>query len=194
MPRTQAERREVTQSALLAAARKLFGERGFAGVPIEEIASEAGVTRGALYHHFKSKEALFAMVFERVEQELIMHAAGVAGQEPDPWSQLRNGCRAFLEAVSEPPMARIVLQDAPAVLGWQKWREVDLKYSLALVTNALKMAMDAGQMRVRTPEPAAHLLLGALNEAAMMIGSGERSEEEREEVLAQFDSLLEGMR
>ncbi len=194
MPRTQAERREATQSALLAAGRKLFGERGFAGVPIEEIASEAGVTRGALYHHFKSKEALFATVFERVEQELIMTAAGAAGQAADPWSSLRDGCRAFLEAVSEPAIARIVLLDAPAVLGWQKWREVDLKYSLALVTNALKMAMDAGQMRVRTPEPAAHLLLGALNEAAMMIGSGERSEAEREEVLAQFDSLLEGMR
>jgi AcrR family transcriptional regulator len=188
--RTQAERRETTRVALMAAARRLFGERGFAAVSIEEIASEAGVTRGALYHHFDSKEALFGALFEALEQELVGRALKAATAAANPWESLRHGARAFLEGVSETPTRRIVLLDAPAVLGWEKWREIDLRYGLGALKAALKAAMDAGAMQERPIDPLAHMLLGALTEAAMMIGP----ETSREVAADQFDALLESLR
>jgi len=191
--RTQPERRAATQRALLAAARSLFGARGFAAVGIEELAREAGVTRGALYHHFESKEALFAAVFEAVERELMMTAASAA-VAADPWDGLRRGCRAFLEAVSAPEMRRMVLLDAPAVLGWEKWRQIDLKYGLALLKGGLEAAMKSGQMRSRPVEPLAYMLLGAITEAAMLIGAQAADGPGRERIVAELDGLLEDLR
>src|SRR4051794_27900843 len=123
--RTQAERRTATRRALLDAGRALFAQHGFAGTPREDIVTRAGVTRGALHHHFGRKEDLFRAVFEELEAELgerIMIAA-VAGA--DPLAQLRLGCQAFLDAALDPAFQRIVLLDAPAVLGWEAWREAD---------------------------------------------------------------------
>lgn len=190
MMATQAERRAATTAALLKTARKLFGERGYADVSIEEIAREAGVTRGALYHHFKSKEDLFAALFESLEQELVAKAVRAAGSAPNAWESLRNGSRAFLEAASEPGARQIVLLDAPAVLGWEKWREIDLRYGLGALRAALQAAMDAGEMRRRPIEPLTHMLLGALTEAAMMVGP----ETAPEVAAAEFEALLESLR
>jgi AcrR family transcriptional regulator len=188
---TQAERRAATTGALLDTARRLFGERGYADVSIEEIAREAGVTRGALYHHFKSKEDLFASLFEAIERELVMTAAGAAAAAaPDSWESLRAGCRTFLEAVSAPATRRIVLLDAPAVLGWEKWREIDLRYGLGAMRTALQTAMDAGAMKTRPVEPLAHMLLGALTEAAMMVGP----KTPPEQAAAEFEAVLESLR
>lgn len=187
---TQAERRAATTAALMETARRLFGERGYADVSIEEIASEAGVTRGALYHHFKSKEDLFAALFEKMEQELVMTAASAATAVPNRWDSLRAGTRAFLEAASQPATRRIVLLDAPAVLGWEKWREIDLKYGLGALRTALQAAMDAGEMRSRPVEPLAHMLLGAMTEAAMMVGD----DHSPETAAAEFEALLDSLR
>lgn len=187
---TQAERSATTTTALLTTARRLFGERGYADVSIEEIAREAGVTRGALYHHFKSKEELFAALFEAIEQELVGNALKAATAAADPWASLTAGARAFLEAVAQTPTRRIVLLDAPAVLGWEKWREIDLKYGLGAMRAALQAAMNAGAMRERPIEPLTHMLLGALTEAAMMV------DDETPVALAadQFEALLESLR
>lgn len=171
--RTQAERRTATQKALLSAGRQLFGERGYASTPREEIVARAGVTRGALHHHFGRKEDLFRAVFEQLESELVQHIAAIAMSTHDPSEQLRAGCDAFLDAALDPAFQRIVLLDAPGVLGWQLWREIDARHGLGLVTEGLRAAMDAGEIEPRPVEPLAHLVLAALNEAALLVAASD---------------------
>src|SRR3954452_9827156 len=139
--RTQASRREATRTALIAAARELFAARGYAAVGTEEIVRGAGVTRGALYHHFPAKPDLFRAVYERVEQELterIVTEVPLAGD--DPVAVLRGGTAVFLDACLEPEVQRIALLDAPAVLGYEAWREIGERYGLGLIRAALQRA------------------------------------------------------
>lgn len=170
--RSQAQRSAATREALLSSARELFAERGFAAAR-EDIVARAGVTRGALYHHFTSKEKLFRAVVELLEEEMFERIASAAMSSEDPSEQLRRGCGAFLDAAMDPAVRRIVLLDAPAVLGWQAWREIDARYGLGLVIEGLNAVMAAGRIERRPVEPLAHLLLAALNEAAMMVASAD---------------------
>ena len=189
--RTQASRSAATRAALLAAARRLFAEEGFAGAGREEIVELAGVTRGALQHHFGRKQDLFLAVVEELEAELggrIMTAAGAAAG--DPMGELVLGCHAFLDAATDAAFRRIVLLDAPAVIGWQAWRELDARFGLGLVTMALQAAMDAGQMERQPVEPLAHMLLAALNEGAMLVAQADDQAAARAEVGAAVDKLL----
>lgn len=190
---TQSERTEATRAALISAGRRLFGEHGFAATSIEDLASAAGVTRGALYHHFESKEDLFAAVFEQVEVELMAaaHRGGLAGS--DAWDRLRRGCRAFLEACRDRAVQRIALLDAPAALGMERWRAIEEKYALETIRLSLQMAMKEGNLRERPPEALAHLLLGALNEGAMAIARSE-GRISTKSVMAEIDALLDGLR
>jgi AcrR family transcriptional regulator len=171
--RTQAQRRSATRRALLDAGRELFAARGFAGAGQEEIVERAGVTRGALAHHFGTKQGLFRAVVESLEGELAEHIATAAMRGDDPMGHLRFGCLAFLDAALDPAVRRIVLLDAPAVLGWQAWRELDTTYGLGLVSEALDHCMEAGLMAPRPVQPLAHILLAALNEAAMLVANAD---------------------
>jgi AcrR family transcriptional regulator len=190
---TQSERTEATRGALISAGRTLFGERGFAATSIEDLASAAGVTRGALYHHFESKEDLFAAVFEQVEVELMAaaHRGGLQGS--DAWDRLRRGCRAFLEACRDRAVQRIALLDAPAALGMERWREIEERYALETIRASLQMAMNEGNLPARAPDALAHLLLGALNEGAMAIARSE-GRISAKSVMGEIDALLEGLR
>jgi AcrR family transcriptional regulator len=169
--RTQAERRSTTRRALLDAGRQLFAERGFANAGQEDIVERAGVTRGALAHHFGTKLGLFRAVVETLETELAEHIATAAMLGDDPMAHLRLGCLAFLDAALDPAVRRIVLLDAPAVLGWQAWRELDTTYGLGLVSAALEHCMEAGLVPPRPVQPLAHILLAALNEAALLVAN-----------------------
>lgn len=171
--RTQAERRSATRAALLEAGRELFAARGFAGAGQEDIVERAGVTRGALAHHFGTKKGLFRAVVESLETQLAEHIATAAMRGDDPMAHLRLGCLAFLDAALDPAVRRIVLLDAPAVLGWQAWREIDTTYGLGLVSAALEHCMEAGLMTRRPVQPLAHILLAALNEAAMLVANAD---------------------
>jgi len=171
--RTQAERTATTRQALLDAGRSLFAERGFAGAGQEEIVDRAGVTRGALSHHFGTKQGLFLAVVQDVQGDVAGRIGRAAAEGGDPMEQLRRGCLAFLDAAMERSVARIVLLDAPAVLGWQTWREIDAVHGLGLVTEALEHVMDAGLIETQPVLPLAHLLLAALNEAAMLVANDE---------------------
>jgi AcrR family transcriptional regulator len=151
----------------------LFAARGFAGAGQEEIVERAGVTRGALAHHFATKQGLFRAVVESVEVELAELIATAAMSGDDPMAQLRLGCLAFLDAALDPAVRRIVLLDAPAVLGWQAWREIDTTYGLGLVSEALEHCMAAGLLAARPVQPLAHILLAALNEAAMLVANAD---------------------
>src|SRR4051794_21450792 len=150
-PRTQADRSAATRTALIAAARPLFAQEGFAAVGTETIVRAAGVTRGALYHQFADKTELFAAVVEAVEQDVMASImrrlnAEVAA-DPDPLDELVRGASAWLDACGEPEVQQIVLLDAPAVLGWQRWREIGQRYSVGVVEAVLTAAGGAGRDR-----------------------------------------------
>lgn len=190
--RTQAERAEATRNALMDAARKLFTERGYDGVGTEEIVRAAGVTRGALYHHFGGKRDLLEAVYERLEAESTERVARVVlGSElHSPLEAMKAGIEAFLDECAEPELQRIGLHDAPAVLGWDRWREIAAANGLGLIEASLSAAIEAGEIRNLPVKPMAHLLLGALDEAAMLVA---RSEDpgKRREVTTVLLALLE---
>jgi AcrR family transcriptional regulator len=180
--RTQAERTSATRRALLDAARVQFAEKGFAGTGREQVAAAAGVTRGALYHHFGTKEGLFRAVVEELEAGLAEQVATAAMAGADPVDELRRGCLAFLDACLEPAVRRIVLLEAPVVLGWDAWREIDARYGLALVRSGLAGALDQVGLAPAAVDPLAHLLLGALNEAALLVATADDPAGARERV------------
>jgi AcrR family transcriptional regulator len=190
--RTQSERSEATREALIGAARALFAERGYAGVGTEEIVRAAGVTRGALYHHFAGKRELFEAVYERVEVELAQRiAAGAldAGAE-SPVAAMRAGAEMFLQACTEPEAQRIALLDGPSVLGWDRWREIAAEHGLGLIEATLRAAIEAGAIAEQPVRPLAHVLMGALDEAAMLVARAEDPERMRAEVGRTLDTLL----
>ena len=191
--RTQEERSEATRAKLIAAARRLFAERGYAGVGTEEIVRAAGVTRGALYHHFAGKPELLEAVYREVEAEITRKIAAGALGGSDPLEALRAGSEMFLDACLQPEVQRIVLLDAPAVLGWERWREIAADHGLGLIEAALAAAMDAGRIARQPVRPLAHVLMGALDEAAMLVARAEDTEAARAEVGATLESLLEGL-
>jgi len=195
MTRTKHDlRSEATRRRLVTAARALFGARGYAGVGTEEIVRAAGVTRGALYHQFRDKADLFAAVAEQVEAEIAERiATAAAGAAADPVGALQSGARLFLDACAEPEVERIILLDAPAVLGWEAWRDLAGRYGLGLVQLALQSAMDAGAVVQQPVVPLAHVLVGALDECALYIARAEDPAAAREQCAAIFDRILRGI-
>jgi AcrR family transcriptional regulator len=190
----QEERSEATRARLIKVARELFAKRGYANVGTEEIVRRAKVTRGALYHHFRDKRDLFRAVHEQIEGELAETiGAQLAEGGDDPLEVMRIGVRTFLDACTEPEIARIALLEAPAVLGWQEWREIDERYGLGLVIAGLQMGMDAGRLRPQPVRPLAHLMLAAMGEAGMAIANAEDPEATRREVEPALIGLLEGL-
>jgi AcrR family transcriptional regulator len=188
---TQSERTEATRAALIAAGRKLFGARGYAGVGTEEVVAEAGVTRGALYHHFRDKRDLFRAVFVAQEQAFLLGVGeAVAAVEGGPYAQLAAGLDATLDACTDPVIARISFLDGPAVLGSEEWRAIIEEYSLGVLRHMLGAAMEAGELRGAPADSLAHLMLGALNEAGMVIAAGG----DRDDTGAALRALLEGLR
>ena len=195
MARTKHDlRSEATRRQLVTAARARFGARGYADVGTEEIVRAAGVTRGALYHQFRDKAALFAAVAEQVEAEITSRiAAGAAEAAADPLDALRAGARLFLDACAEPEVERIILLDAPSVLGWEGWRDLADRYGLGLIQLALQAAMDAGAIVRQPVVPLAHVLIGALDECALYIAQAEDPAAAREQCAAIFDRILRGI-
>jgi AcrR family transcriptional regulator len=196
MESKHAQRSKATRDKLVAAARTLFAQRGYAAVGTEEIVRAAGVTRGALYHQFRDKEDLFEAVFEQVEAETTARVGAGAldgGAPADALEALRRGARRFLAECAAPEVERIMLLDAPAVLGWQRWREIGLRHGLGLVAGALEAGMDAGVIARQPVVPLAHLLIGALDEGAMYVARAAEPETARAEVEAIVDRLLEGI-
>jgi AcrR family transcriptional regulator len=193
--RTQAERSEGTREALIEAARPLFAEHGYAAVGTEEIVRAAGVTRGALYHHFGGKKDLFEAVYERVERELAERIASgaLAGGAAAPLDAMRAGAETFLGACTEPEAQQIALLDAPSVLGWDRWREIAADHGLGLIEATLQAAIEAGAIPEQPVRPLAHVLMGALDEAAMVIARAEDPEQMRDDVGRTLDSLLAGL-
>jgi AcrR family transcriptional regulator len=167
--RTQAERTEATTGQLVATARDMFARDGYAATSLEAVSSESGVTKGALYHHFRSKKELFEAVFRAEQEQLLAAVATAAGKQKDPWAGLFAGAKAYLEASLDPGVQRITLLDASSVLGWERMREIEADYGLAMLKEGLRQSVEAGRIRRRDVDALAHLLFGALGEGAMYI-------------------------
>ena len=192
MSRTQSERSAATQHALISAARALWGERGYADVGTPEIAAAAGVTRGAMYHQYPDKAALFRAV---VETEVMqrLSASVTAAQPGSPAAALRIAADAWLEIATEPEVRRLVLIDAPAVLGWAAFRELGQRYGLGMTEQLLAGAIDAGELRPQPVRPLAAVLLGAVDEGALLIAEADDPEAARAEVSDVVAGLLDGL-
>lgn len=192
--RTQAERRAATRAALMAAGRGLFAERGYDAVSSEDIVVSAGVTRGALYHHFDGKRGLFAAVYEEVEADFVGRFDLSGLDAGDPLGVLIAAVDQFLDLSLESEVQRIALLDAPAVLGWDDWHEIEERYGLGLIEAGLAAAVDAGQIEpVPVPELAL-MLLGALIEAALRLARADDQPAARRRTGDALRALLEGLR
>lgn len=172
--RTQRERSDMTQAALVDAARDLFASGGYHATPAEEIVRKAGVTSGALYHHFDDKRGLFRAAFDAVERSLAERVRQAALSGKNPLVRLDGGVSEYLRACAEPEVRQIVLVDGPSVLGWEEWREADAAHHLRPLAATLAAAMRAGLMERRPALPLARVLLGSLTEAGLA-STAERS-------------------
>jgi AcrR family transcriptional regulator len=180
---------------LIAAARPLFATHGYAEVAAETIVADAGVTRGAMYHHFADKTELFAAVFERVEAEVSVRIAeaAAAAQQSDPVELMRVGAHEWLDACADPEIHRIVLLEAPAVLGWSRWSDVANRYNIGLVRALLEQAIELGRIPSQPIDATAHTLLGAVREAALYLVRASDQEIARAEVGAVIDRMIAGL-
>lgn len=191
----QAARSEATRTKLIKAGRELFAKRGYAEVGTEQIVRRAKVTRGALYHHFADKRDLFLAVHEELEGELVATIARALEEAAtdDPIEAMRVAVRAFLELAADVGRARISLIDAPAVLGWVEWREIDARYGLGLASGALEAAMAAGRIERQPVAPLAHLFLAALGEAGIIVATAADPATARDEVERALVALIDGL-
>ncbi|MFZ0658923.1 MAG: helix-turn-helix domain-containing protein [Candidatus Binataceae bacterium] len=190
----QAENSAATRTALLRVARRLFATRGYADTATEEVVRRARVTRGALYHHFKDKRDLFEAVLDEEQIKIADLVAKAAATQSDPWSALLVGSKAFLEACLDPAVQQIILIDAPAVLGWKKWRENDQSHYLEGLKAAIALSIEEGLIARQPTEPLAHVIMGAMNEAALLIAHADDEQAARREVTTVIERLFAGIR
>jgi AcrR family transcriptional regulator len=187
----RAEQREQTRQALIRESRALFADLGYGAVGLAQIVAAAGVTKGALYHHFDSKADIFRAVLSEVQFEVA--AAVAASASPIAWTRLVDGCHAFLVASTAPDVQRIMLIDGPAVLGWADWRALDEAASARHLVEALTTLVLEGTLPEQPVEPLAHLLSGAMNEAALWIAASS-DPSALSQALAALSRLLDGLK
>ncbi len=195
MSRTQIERSTATKEALVSAARRLWGERGYAAASTPEIAEAAGVTRGAMYHQYANKTELFLAVIEAIEEEVIARlTADVIAAEPStPAETLHITADAWLRIAVEPEIRQLMLLDAPSILGWAGFREVSQRYGLGMTEQLLGAAIDCGELRAQPTRPLATIVLAALDEAAMIIANATDPVRESQEAHTVIHDLIDGL-
>src|SRR6478752_4670687 len=190
----QAERRAATSEAILTAARRLFGTQGFAATTMDEIAEAAHVAKGAVYHHFKTKEAVFEAVFDQVSRDLVAEIDSTARAEKDVLAAMVAGTQHYFAATAKGPTSQIILRDGPAVLGWERWREIDAQHFGGGFPRGLARAMDDGLIARQSVEPLSRLLLGAVTEAAVACSAGGDLHKTGAEYARAFRTLLDALR
>lgn len=193
--RSQADRSAATRDALIAAARRLFAAHGFAEVATDSIATAAGVTRGALYHQFADKMALFEAALDAVEADIAGRLAAevAAVGVSDPVEAMRQAVWAWLEMCTEPEIQRIALVDGASVLGWARWREICQRHVFGLVEAVVTQGIEVGRIRARSARPVAHVLMGASDEAALYVAEAPDQELARAEMIEALGQLIDGL-
>ena len=183
----------ATRTALLDAARTLFGEQGYAATSVDEIVAAAGVTKGALYHHFGDKADLFRAVYEQVKSEVTEQVVEVYNW-PDPWDSITVGARKWIDAHLDPAVQRIVLQDARAVLSWETLRDLENRFGAVALRGAMRKSRTAGGFTDAPLRPLALMLIGALGEACLYVADAEDPDAARTEVEQILNQMLEAFR
>jgi AcrR family transcriptional regulator len=191
---TQSDRRAATRAAIVKAARRLFGSGGFHPTTMDDIATAAHVAKGAIYHHFKTKEAVFEAVFDLTSRELVTEIDQVSRAESDILRAMAAGTRHYLAACSKGSTGQIILRDGPAVLGWERWRAIDAQHFGGKIPRALAAAMERGLIARQPVEPLARLLLGAMTEAAVACASAANVKDATPRYAKAFAALLEALR
>ncbi len=191
---SNADRTAATRAALVRAGGELFGERGYANVSIEQVVVAAGVTRGALYHHFKDKRELFRAVFEQAEADVIPRVVKKLSKVTDPWEAAITGSKVFLDICLEPAFQQIALIDAPAVLGVAEQQAVVDEHGGAMVTAMLTALIDSGQIKPQPVDALAPMLSGALIAGASTIARAGNQRKARKEVGQVVEALLTGLK
>ena len=186
--------RQRTLAKLLEVARYEFATNGYDGTATNRIVEQAQLTRGALYYHFKDKKDLFRRVVEQIAQEVLDLILQEALAQDSTWECLIAGCNAFIDACATPKTRQIFLIDAPAVLGWEEWREIDARYAMGSLEEGLKVCMDAGDIAPTSLPVLTHLISGALNEAALVIAESDDPDSMRGIVKTEVEALLAGIR
>lgn len=190
----RAAQSEATRRLFLRVARRSFATKGYTATSTEDVVRRARATRGALYHHFKTKTDLFQAVYEDVQADLARTIATAVDKETSPLRRLLAVIDTFLDECLDPAVQRIVLLDAPSALGWDLWREIDSRHGLALLTTELEHAMRDGSVETMDTESLAHLILGAVNEAAMAIARAHDVTQARRVYGASVLRVLNGLR
>jgi AcrR family transcriptional regulator len=163
------EKGQATRERLVTAARGLFASQGYEATSVDAVLKAAGVARGSLYHHFPTKEALFDAVLDQVVAEVAAEVGKRARRQSDPLESLRAGCRTWLQMALDPGVQRIAIVDAPAVVGWARWRELDEQHTLGGVRKSLRAIAEQGRLPAGQVDLMAHMVLAAVNEAALLI-------------------------
>ena len=187
------EQGQATRRELVAIATRLFVAHGYHGTSIDAVLTEAGISRGALYHHFDGKDALFEAVLDQVEHDVAERVAKAARGIDDPVEALRAGCHAWLRLACDPTIRRVALTDAPSVVGWEKWREIDERYAFGMLKATLGAVAAQGRTRQELVEVLGHMLLAALAEVALFIARAKDSKAAIRTGQSAVDELLDGL-
>jgi AcrR family transcriptional regulator len=193
MSPSQSDRSRATRAALLAAGRRLFAEHGYAGVSADEIVAAAGLTRGALHHHYKDKRGLFQAVYTELERELTNEVTELIKAAPDVPTRMLVGLAAFLDVCQRPEVLRISMLDAPTVLGWDTWRAIEAEHALGVIVGMLREGMAEGLIVEQSPEVLGRFLLSALIEAALFVAHADDPAEARATVEQALGTLFSGI-
>jgi AcrR family transcriptional regulator len=189
---TQQQRSEATTVALVEAARDLFAEDGYAATSLDAVVAKAGMTKGALYHHFAGKRELFAAVFAAEQRSLSQVVAAAYARHEDSWEAFEAGCRAFVEACQEPGVQRVFLLDAPAALGWEEIRQIE-SGSMEMMVLGIERAIEAGRIAPRDSRQLAHLLFGAICETAMVVARAPDQRAALRDAVAELAAVLRAL-
>lgn len=185
---------EATRQALVDSAVELFTERGYAGTSLDEIARRARVTKGALYHHFSGKQALFEAAFDAVESGVVAKFAEVVSAAVEPWDAVQAGLDTYLKVCLEPSFQRIVVHEAPVVMGWERWRECEEQYTFGIVRSSLELLVRADEIDELPFEELSRIVFGALSAGAMVIAGAEDQRKASADVARVIERVLAGLR
>lgn len=190
------ENSEATRAALLESATTLFAQRGFVGTSLDDVATATRMTRGAVYHHFDGKQALFEAVLNAMEEQAQQHIISAAATAGDPWEAALAGLDAFLEQCCDPAYARIVILEGPVALGWSRWRECEEKYAYGLTENFLRTLMDTGYLQPAPLQTTTQVVFGMLSAAALALAEASDPDQARvkDECATLMRDILAGLR
>lgn len=191
---TQTERRAETRTAIVKAARRLFGDRGFQATSMDDIAAASRAAKGAIYHYFKTKDDLFEAVFEQLSHDLVIEIDEAVRTEKDMLAAMTAGTQLYFSKCAKGVYEQIILRDGPAVLGWERWRRIDAEHFGGKIPKALTAAMNAGLMAKQPVEPLARLILGAITEAAVACAGAKDIEASGTEYALAFRTLIDALR